>query len=384
MERPTPTAPTRILLVSPLPPPLGGMQTWTETLLRRGLPEPFAVDLVNTRQTVKRRKPGARPTYGELARFLKILWRIHALLRSRGHALLHLNSSFTPTATLMNLGTTWIARRAGVPYIVHLRGTFLVPDGTRLAARLYRGAYRRIFDNAAWLLLLGEASQRSVRALGSYDDKTTGMMPNFVDFRAMPRRSRPDSRPGPMTVVYTGRIWPAKGIATIASVAERVPNVVFQLVGDGPAESRDAFVRDLESRGLHGRVVLLDARPSKDVLALLAGADVFLFPSLREGMPNSVLEAMAMGLPVVASNVGAIPEMIDVPDGGLLFDPKDTDGFAGAIDHLRLHPEIRDEMGRYNRVKARQNYDYDVVVKRLCDVYDDILTRRDAWRHTPL
>ena len=369
--------PTRVLLVSPLPPPTGGMQTWTETLLRRGLPEPFTVDLVNTRQTVKRRRPGRpRLAYGEAARFLRILWRFRSLLRADRHAVAHLNSSFTPTATLVNLGTTGIARRAGVPYVVHLHGTFREPDGTGLASRLYRRAYRRIFDGAAWILLLGKASERAVLALGDYGHKTTGFMPNFIDFRAVPPRNRIAPQAGaPMKVVFTGRIWPPKGIATIASVAERVPDAIFQLVGGGPSELRAAFIRDLESRHLLSRVSVLDARPNKDVFALLAEADVFFFPSLREGLPNSVLEAMAVGLPVVASNVGAIPEIIDVPDGGMLLDPEDVDGFAQAIDHLRRHPEQRNEMGRYNRMKAERNYDYDVVVKRLCSVYDDILAR---------
>ncbi|MXY57653.1 MAG: glycosyltransferase family 4 protein [Gammaproteobacteria bacterium] len=369
--------PTRILLVSPLPPPTGGMQTWTETLLRRGLPEPFAVDLVNTRQTVKRRRPGRpRLSYGEAARFFRILRRFRAVLRTSRPALAHLNSSFTPTATLLNLGTTWIARRAGVPYVVHLHGTFREPDGTGLASRLYRRAYRHIFDGAAWILLLSKGSERAVLAIGDYGHKTTGSMPNFIDFHAVPPRSRIASRVDhPMKVVFTGTIWPPKGIATIASVAERVPDAVFQLVGGGPSELRDAFIRDLESRQLLGRVSVLDARPNKEVFALLAEADVFFFPSLREGLPNSVLEAMAVGLPVVASNVGAIPEIIDVPDGGMLLDPEDVDGFARAIDHLRTRPELRDEMGRYNRMKAERNYEYDVVVKRLCSIYDDILCR---------
>lgn len=87
----------------------------------------------------------------------------------------------------------------------------------------------------------------------------------------------------------------------------------------------------LEWRRLLDRVAGLEARPNKDVLALLADADVFFFPSLGEGMPNSAMEAMAVGLPVVASNVGAIPEMIDVPDGGMLLDPQDVDGFAQAM-----------------------------------------------------
>ena len=375
MERSTRSASTRVLLVSPLPPPMGGMQTWTETLLRRGLPEPFAVDLVNTRQTGRRRtKPGPRLSYGEAARFFKILWRFYSSVRSGRYALVHLNSSFTRTATLMNLCTMWIARRADVPYVVHLHGTFRVPDGSGLMSPLYRSAYRRIFDRAAWILLLGQPSQLSVRALGSYGHKTTGLMPNFIDFHAVPQRSGPASRADdPMTVVYTGRIWAPKGIAAIASVAERVPHVIFQLVGDGPAGSRDAFIRDLESRRLLDRVAVLEPRPNKDVFALLADADVFFLPSLGEGMPISVMEAMAVGLPVVASNVGAIPEMIDVPDGGLLFDPQDLDGFARAINHLSEHPELRNEMGQYNRLKAQKSYDYDVVVKLLCGVYDDVL-----------
>ena len=376
MEHATRSGPARILLVSPLSPPLGGMQTWTETLLRRGLPEPFAVDLVNTRQTVKRHKPGPRLTYGEAARFVRILWRVHSSLRTGRYALVHLNGSFTPTATLVNLSVMWIARRAHVPCVLYLHGTFLVPDGTRPASRRYRSAYRRIFDSAAWILLLGKASQRSVRTLGGYDDKTT-VIPNFIDFCTVPQRSRTGTRgDGPMKVVYTGRIWPPKGVSTIASVAERLPDTTFQLVGDGPTESRAAFICDLESRGLLDRVAVLEPRPNKDVLLLLAEADVFLFPSLREGLPSSVLEAMAVGLPVVASNVGAIPEIIDVPNGGMLLDPEDIDGFACAIDHLRTHPELRIEMGRYNRLKAQQNYDYDVVVKRLCSVYEDVLVDR--------
>ena len=364
-------------MVSPLPPPMGGMQTWTETLLRRGLPEPYAVDLVDTRQTSRRRKkPGARLTYGEAARFFKILWRFHSSVRSGRYALVHLNSSFTRTATLMNLCTTWIACHSGVPYVVHLHGTFRVPDGNGLVSRLYRSAYRRIFDSAAWILLLGQPSQRSVRALGSYDAKTTGLMPNFIDFHAVPQQGGMSRADGSLRVVYTGRIWAPKGIATIASVAERVPGAIFQLVGDGPAESRDAFIRDLDSRCLLDRVAVLEARPNKDVFALLADADIFFLPSLREGMPISIIEAMAVGLPVVASNVGAIPEMIDVPDGGMLLNPEDVDGFAQAIDHLRTRPELRNEMGRYNRLKAQKNYDYDIVVKRLCSIYDDVLVDR--------
>ena len=93
------------------------------------------------------------------------------------------------------------------------------------------------------------------------------------------------------------------------------------------------------------------------------------FPSTREGFPFSVLEAMAVGLPIVASSIGALPEMIDVPKGGFLLQPDDVAGFAKALDRLRSDPKLRDDMGRHNRAQAERVYDYDVVVKRLCGVY---------------
>ena len=164
MVRPTRPVPTRILLVSPLPPPMGGVQTWTETLLRRGLPDPFAVDLVNTRQTGQRRKkPGPRLTWGEAVRFFRILWRFYSSLRSVPYALVHLNSSFSGTATLMNLCTMWIARQAGVPYVVHLRGTFRVPAGP-----VQRLDFIEVRIAAYSTVLLGYCSWANQPTFGSY------------------------------------------------------------------------------------------------------------------------------------------------------------------------------------------------------------------------
>ena len=102
---------------------------------------------------------------------------------------------------------------------------------------------------------------------------------------------------------------------------------------------------------------------------------MFLFPSKFrfEGFPNSVSEAMAVGLPVVASTVGAIPEMIDVGEGGYLAAPDDIEGYAEALSRLRDEPSLRARMGVYNRQKALREYDYAVVVKELCNAYDRIV-----------
>jgi len=81
---------------------------------------------------------------------------------------------------------------------------------------------------------------------------------------------------------------------------------------------------------------------------------------------------MAVGLPVIASPVGAIPEIIDVPNGGYLIDPDDIVGYVEALTRLCKDPLLRSQMGQYNRRKALREYEYGVVIPQLCDIYSDI------------
>ena len=185
------------------------------------------------------------------------------------------------------------------------------------------------------------------------------------------------------TILYSGALTEAKGIFAIVDIAEQLSGARFVLVGDGPPESRAEFARRISARGLGDRLVIHDPVTHREVLAMLAASDVFLFPSTTEGFPISVAEAMAVGLPVVASTVGALPEMIDVPDGGFLISGNDVPGYVKALTQLRDDPDLRQRMGRYNRAKARREYDFDVVVERLCAIYRNAL-ERSRCRNQPM
>jgi glycosyltransferase involved in cell wall biosynthesis len=111
------------------------------------------------------------------------------------------------------------------------------------------------------------------------------------------------------------------------------------------------------------------------VRARLAASDVFFLPSWSEGFPISLIEAMAAGLPVVASSAGAIPKVVDQGRGGYVIDPLDAAGFIEALRTLRDDPAKIDEMGRYNRAKAMSDYDYGTGVRKLTEVYRHILMR---------
>ena len=365
----------RVLLVSPLAPPPGGIQTWTQILLQRGLPPPFEIELVDTRVTRRHQDIPARLNRAEVKRFFSILGKVRRRLRSNRFEVMHLNVAPTYMATPRNLLSSLLARRIGVPYVIHVRGTF-DPSITRpIASRLYRMAYRAMFNGAAAVIGLGQPSYRGALALGDFRDKTVPLLPNFIDFRDVPKGlTRRDD--GITTVLFSGAISEAKGVFTIVDVADRLSDVRFVLVGDGPPDTRTELLRCIRARGLQERVEVRGPVSQREVLAMLPSCDVFLFPSWTEGFPLSVAEAMAVGLPVVASPVGAVPEMIDVPDGGFLIQKDDVYGFANALATLRDKPELRAQMGRHNRAKAMLEYDFDIVVERLCAIYRDAIDGR--------
>lgn len=366
-----------VLLVSPLPPPPGGIQTWTQILLERGLPAPFEFEVVDTRVTRRHQDIPARLNWTEIKRFFSILANVRRQLRSRRFSIMHLNVSPTYIAAPRNLLTAMLARGARVPYVVHIHGTF-DPSVTRpVASRLYRLAYRMIFRSASTVIGLGQPSYRGALELGDFKQKIIPLLPNFIDFADVPSERSPRSD-RTTTILYSGALTEAKGIFAIVDVAEQLNGTRFVLVGDGPPESRAELVSRISARRLEDRLVVHEPVTHREVLAMLASSDVFLFPSTTEGFPISVAEAMAVGLPVVASPVGAIPEMVDVPDGGFLISGNDVRGYVEALTQLRDDPDLRQRMGRYNRAKARREYDFDVVVERLCVIYRNALDKVDV------
>ena len=362
----------RVLVVSSLSPHPGGIETWTHILDRRGLPPPFEYELVDTRAYRPRQASPPRLNIREIKRNASILWRIHRAVSSGRISVMHLNCALTLTGAPRNLASAFLAKRAGVPCVLHLHGTFRVPSGNRPMERFYRWAYRKMFDGASSILALGKPSYRSIQELGDYEEKTVSLMRNFIDFQGLTGGDgSADTRP--LQVMYSGALVESKGIHTLVEVAARLPGVVMSLVGDGPENSREALVSHIREVGAEDRIYMVGPLGNRGVIEMLSEHDVFVLPSYTEGFPYSVVEAMAVGLPVIASPVGAIPEMVDVSEGGYLVDPDDVEGYVDALTTLLDDPSLRERMGRHNRDKALREYEYDVVTRQLCEVYSQAL-----------
>ncbi len=154
-------------------------------------------------------------------------------------------------------------------------------------------------------------------------------------------------------------------IRAAAEVSREFRDAKFLLVGDGAERTRlEVMTAEL---GLSKTVLFLGRR--NDVPNLLACCDLFVLPSWAEGLPNSVLEAMAAGLPIVATRVGGTPEIIEAGVSGLLVSPRDSHALAVAISRLLGNKGFAKELGRSAQEHARAEFGFDRLLSELDSLY---------------
>lgn len=157
-------------------------------------------------------------------------------------------------------------------------------------------------------------------------------------------------------------------IEAIPAILKSFPEARFLLVGDGP--ERGKIIQKAKDLGLQGKVLFPGER--QDVTDVLSAMDLFLLSSIFEGLPLSVLEAMAVGLPVIATRVSGTPEAVLHEMTGLLVPPADTGAIAAAAIALLGDPERRRRMGQQGRLLVLHHFHKSLLVTQLHDFYDQL------------
>jgi glycosyltransferase involved in cell wall biosynthesis len=158
-------------------------------------------------------------------------------------------------------------------------------------------------------------------------------------------------------------------ITAIAKYEAMLDNCIFLFAGDGLLRAKiEQMVKDLN---LQSKIIFLGNRT--DVIVLLKASNVFVLPSYFEGLPRSVAEAMAAGLPVIATAVSGTPELVDNGVTGLLVPPKDYKALGDAIVRLKNDKDLANSMGNAGKKKAYENYDVNHVASQMADLYKKIL-----------
>jgi glycosyltransferase involved in cell wall biosynthesis len=165
---------------------------------------------------------------------------------------------------------------------------------------------------------------------------------------------------------------PLEWIHIAHRLSKEMENVIFLLVGDGPL--RLDIEEEIKKLQLSEKVILTGL--TRDVQSYLSIMDVFLITSLWEGLPRTVLQAMAMGIPVVAYKSGGIPEVVNDGISGYLCNPGDIDEMTKKTILLLKNPIMREEMGRKGRSMISNEFDLQVMIKQVSQLYFDLLNQK--------
>jgi len=298
---------------------------------------------------------------------LSATFRILSLLRDHQYDVVHYFFGI-PTGALC-LSVPPLRR---IPSVLSLRGSD-VPGydrSTELLPRLHyllRGLSRRIWSSMDRII----ANSGGLRELAetSYRDQEIRVIHNAVStdmFR--PPLVRTEALARPVRILCVARLIARKGVRDLIQAVAQIDAPAVHLVLQGSGRD-EASLRDyVASLGMNERVEFGGFKPQRDLPRVYAEADLFVLPSYSESCSMALLEAMASGLPVVATNVGGTPELIQDGCGGLLVPESDPKALSAAIAHLAGRPECRNRMGAFNRSRV-EKFSWDAVSQAYLDEY---------------
>lgn len=286
-------------------------------------------------------------------------------------AAIRLVPSWKPDASIAFFGIpsapiSWVLKFIyHIPYLVSLRGGD-VPGFPLTELATYHLLTRPIihfFWRHATYVVANSEGLRSI-AQGSISNKQIEMIPNGVDtekFYPAPTNPERSSGLNQVRLLIVGRLVRQKGLDILFKAMTQFTSTTLEIVGDGQAKN------DLESLAttlnLNSRVHFVNWLVREHLLGHYHSADIFVFPSRAEGMPNVLLEAMASGLPVIATQIAGNEELVQDGETGLLIPVEDVDALSQALSRLIADPALRRRMGAAGRARVERDYSWRHVAK---------------------
>ena len=346
----------KVLMIAPLPPPTGGIASWA--LRYQEISKQFGIDLnivnISMRGQRAESETKKRNLLDEFNRTISIVHNLKNELKSHCPDVVHLNTSCSPFGVLRDAICVRLASRRA-PVVLHCHCNIEDQLGLKW---IQVKAFNYLVKKSKSVIVLNHLSKCYVDQIEK--DKAT-IIPNF----ATPKMLHEDHciRKNLKEILYVGHIEKAKGLGQIVDAAKMMPNYHFTLVGP----CRD----DISRMEISSNMEFVGRVDSEEVFNYLERADVFLLPSYSEGFSCALLEAMAAGLPVIATDVGANLDMIEAY-GGIILKNNNAGKICEAIRQMD-DPYVRLSMSKWNINRVKELYMIDKVMKKYKNVYEQIL-----------
>jgi glycosyltransferase involved in cell wall biosynthesis len=267
-----------------------------------------------------------------------------------------------------------IATRLGIPSVVTVHGVIAKRS---IAVDFVQNVYLRtlglwLFENTDRIICLTKSDAQEIIGFGCSSEKIE-LIPNAVDTnRFRPRKVRQKN-----LVVWVGRFVPEKGLDCLIKAAKIVvkeyKNVEFALIGYGPLKEKT--MKCAHDYGLSNNVHFMGPFSRDEIADFLGKASVFVLPSLKEGLPLSLLEAMASGLATVGSHVQGISDVVTHEQNGILVPPENPEALASSILTLLNDENLRRRLGQSARRLIEEKHNWNIITSKIERVYNEV-TRR--------
>ena len=318
-------------------------------------------------------------------RDLYALWALYRQMRREKFDIVH---THTPKAGLLG---QLAARLAGVPVIINTLHGFYFQDDTPVAKRRFYIAMERLAARCSSVILSqneedvstavreGIVKSDKIKVLGNGIDVRQFDPARFSSVDVSRIRAEAGIPEGALVVGFVGRLVREKGILDLLRAAEavraQVPNAFFLIVGPFDAEKDDAVDRSA-AEALRIAEYSQFTGLCEDMPPMYAAMDVLALPSYREGFPRAPMEAAAMGVPAVVTDIRGCRQTVDDGESGLLVPPGDPAALAVALIRLLNDAGLRARMGRTGRQIALDRFDERKVFDRVLSEYDRLLAAR--------
>lgn len=338
----------------------GGIVTWTKAYLAECEQNNIHCDIVNTVVIGRRAINGTAKLSicDDMRRTLRIIKEEKRLLKSKKFDIVHFNTNIGKLGIIRDYFLAKKIYRRKVPLVVQVHCN-LSKSVTNSIANIFA---KKLFLLGTSIVVLNQSDQKFLEDKFSLKSE---VIPNFIDESLIVSSKAINDTV--KKIVFVGRVSKGKGAELFFSLAKIFSSICFELIGE----------IDQQFLGLerHQNLLLKGSMSHEEVIKELDEADIFLFPSRSEGFSLALTEAMARGLPIIATDVGANAEMIE-GKGGIVVPVDDSKSIQDAIKEL-MNPQIRMKMSKWNIDKVKTCYETKSVFASLIKLYNKLLGEKN-------
>lgn len=358
----------RVLFIAPLPLPYGGIANWM-LLMKRYMEKNLRNELVG----VINISPGKRDLDGRNLfdriikqgfQMFKINRKLKEIIQNKKPEVIHMTTS-GQLALIRDIFLLRTIKKNRIKSIYHIRfgripeiykkntiEYWLLKKAIELADRVI------VIDNKTYETL---KQPKVIKIANPFENNKVDIIEKKVKLTK--------------TIVFLGWCVKKKGIEELLNAWNEINNKYsdWNLKLIGPIKPK--YKEELSEKFSFKQVIWLGEKSNEESLKILNEASIFILPSHTEGFPNSILEAMALGKPIIATNVGAIEEMLD-ENAGVIVAPQNKDEIRLALEKLIKDEHLRKELGKNAKRRLLENYTIDIIMKKYKEVWeskDDII-----------